>query len=187
MRIIKQKITNLKAVFDYGGLTPASQIMNEEGFSPLCSFPIKAMLICGLFLLLSSCLSPRYSLNRQERAFVQKSSKYEIYSIYYDKAAIRNLRTDGIYTVETNRRGLSDFDENETLIKVAAIEIAYKVVDIMNFKEHHQFIEVVLLGRGADNYRRPIEYEYRVRMPVSNVKQATLIRSMTTLAASDIR
>ena len=143
------------------------------------------MLICGLFFLLSSCLTPRYSLNRQERAFVQKSNKYEIYSIYYDKAAIRNLRTDGVYTIEY--RGSSDYYGKETLIKAAAIAIAYKVVDIMNFKEHHHFIEVVLLGRGTDDYRRPIEYVYRVRMPVSNVKQATLIRSVTTLAASGIQ
>ena len=146
---------------------------------PLC-FDLKTTLVYGLCFFFFSCFTPRYALNTQEKAFI-RNSKYWRISISYDDRAIRKLRSDGVYTIECKASSrVNPINPNPIWIDATARKIATEVVGFMNFKEHHQYIEVVLSGPRANNdvfskssdgvYSKPAEYRVWVRILISSIK-----------------
>lgn len=143
-----------------------------------------------LFLqLLQSCIFPRYSLNKEEEAFVEKSTKFETISILYDKAAIRHLKDNGVYTIRFEKRSL--YYQDTMTLKVSAIIAAIAVSKFMNFKEHYKYIDVVFYGADAGKQKNAFgenaESSCTIRMPLNNISTSRILNYFNTDFVTDGR
>ena len=132
-----------------------------------------------LFLqLLQSCLFPRYSYNKEEKAYVEKSTKYDTISILYDKAAIRHLKDNGVYTIRFEKRSL--YYQDTITLKVSAIITAIAVSKFMNFKEHYKYIDVVFYGADAGKQKNAFgenaESSCTLRLPLNNISTTRILK-----------
>lgn len=134
-------------------------------------------------LMITSCVTANhYALNKQEMDYISKTNRHRTVSILYDNKAIRNLDSNGIYTVKINETDgagtLCTMDTN--VVKIRALEVARTVSGFMNFKEHHRYIDVEfdsILNNGKKNsLGDDISCSYTVRMPVEDVSQTRLVR-----------
>jgi hypothetical protein len=142
---------------------------------------------------ITSCFSPRYQLNAKEKEYVGRSNRYDVIDICYDKKAIRQLKTNGIYTVKISETdGAGTLCSMDTMtIKAKAIKVANTVSPIMNFREHHQFVDVEFTSfvkNGNKNaLGEDVSCSYTIRMPLNNLLVATVLKSTNTNDAYSLR
>src|SRR5688572_24883813 len=135
----------------------------------LCILPSIFFFLTGVF----SCAVNQGALNAVESNYTKrKSNRHRSMFIFYDKKAIRQLRSDGIYKVELNEAGpLGSLCQYDTLtVKGKAIEIGYAVSRFMNHRQNHQYIDV----QFTSSYKRSSADEemncyYLIRMPVDSI------------------
>jgi hypothetical protein len=140
---------------------------------PLCmntATTIKAASFLLAIQLFSSCIHPKYELNADEKKLKHTGRRglgSEV-SIYYDNAAIRRFKDNGTYTIKFE----SHMAVGDTAsIRKAAINVAKQLLSIMNFKEHHKFIKVVISGTYG-SYYGSTDYFYEVKMPMDDLSKA---------------
>lgn len=139
------------------------------------------------FLLFSSCFVPRYRLSEREEAFIARQKNVCDIWIHYDNKAIRHLDSNGIYRIECHERKATLQSQAGAIAK--AMDMAGKLVPIMNFKDHHRYIYVELTG--TDNSRTffsiAMEYSCTVGIPVADVGQAFIVEQMKWIPQSMLR
>ena len=135
-----------------------------------------------LVLSVSSCIFPKYTLNKAEKEFIDKSSnRSQYFSIYYDKAAIRHMSQDGIYTVDITFRRAYMSKLDTSAAKAMAITIANEVQPIMNFRSDHAFIDVVITGvttyQDQKDPGNTTLYRYAIRMALTDILHPRLLKN----------
>ncbi|MBO9203830.1 MULTISPECIES: hypothetical protein [Niastella] len=147
------------------------------------------ILIAASFLItfaITSCFPPRYQLNAKEKKYVERSNRHRFIEIIYDNKAIRQLKTNGVYTVK-----ISETDDAGSLcsldtlaIKAQAIQVAQTVSPIMNFMEHHQYIDVefssIVKNANKNALGEDVSCSYTIRMPLNDLQAATVLKSINT-------
>ena len=118
----------------------------------------------------SSCIHPKYELNADEKKLKRTGRRglgSEV-TIFYDNAAIRRFKDNGTYTIKfESHMAIGD----TASIRKAAINVAKHLLGIMNFKEHHKFIKVVISGTYGSYYGYT-DYFYEVKMPMDDLSKA---------------
>ena len=145
---------------------------------------IKPILISLLFtVFFISCSSSKFGQNKNEESFVSASSNKNItYTIYHDKNAIRANKHNGVYLVKLTGYGLCSRDSN--YIKKGAINLAERLIKIMNFKNNYKYIDVEYenVSYGGPNNtlgEQPICINI-IRLPIDNISQAYLRERINT-------
>lgn len=139
-----------------------------------------------LILLPVSCFTPSYSLNEREKIYIASAPRVKTISLNYDKKAIRALRNNGVYTIEI-MGGSNTCRSNVEGLKTEAMSTAYTVSQFMNFKEHHQYIDVIFGSRSSQkkpdgNYA---ECKYIFRMPLDSISKGKLLKSYNNFTSED--
>jgi hypothetical protein len=137
-------------------------------------------------LILTSCFPARYRLNTKEKEYVERSNRHQTIAIFYDNKAIRQLKTDGVYTVKISETdGAGSLCSLDTMtIKAKAIQTAHTVSFIMNFREHHQYVDVEFFSFVKNGNKtalgEDVSCSYTIRMPLNNLSIATVKKSTNT-------
>lgn len=114
-----------------------------------------SLLLLTLIVLLTinqSCVQNKYALNKQEVIYKEKNSyRADQVVIKYDVNAIRENRSDGVYTVFRNQPLSGYFVDS-------AIKIARELITFMNHKKNYKYIDVNFLCKEKYvQYNNPLD------------------------------